>query len=154
MYATKMISPEKEEVTFNQAVLVEGVAVELWLLRVEGMMKETLCRALFATYNSLKSTKKEGLERWIRDCKGQMQITAAQINWTFEVERVLTELGKGNLPAKKKPMKSLYKKWKVWPDCPVHRDCVRISCQSALGMHVSCLVSAVPHAAVRCSDNR
>ncbi len=45
-------------------------------------MRQTLRKQLFQTFTSLKSTKKDGLEKWIHDCKGQMQITAAQINWT------------------------------------------------------------------------
>ena len=80
-----------------QAVLVEGVPVETWLLRVETMMRDSLKKLLVNTFASLKATKKDGLDKWVHESKGQMQITSAQINWTGEVERVLIELGKGVL---------------------------------------------------------
>ena len=121
--AKSMIASDGETVPFTSPVQVEGLPVEVWLKRVEDKMRETVQHCLIATVEDLqhnvylpkKPIKRENLKPWLETHEGQCLITAAQINWTKEVERAIAEYGVmgGGGRRKGTPVYKLYKKWKI-----------------------------------------
>ena len=109
--ARKMIEPGGEAVDFVQPVQVEGEPVEHWLGKVEEMMRTTLRKYLWITYENLRAKPKE-LAPWLNNHYGQLLITAASLNWTAEVDKVLREVQQGTT-TKKNPVRSYFKKWKM-----------------------------------------
>eukprot|EP01063_Lacrimia_lanifica_P009197 TRINITY_DN1620_c2_g3_i1.p1 TRINITY_DN1620_c2_g3~~TRINITY_DN1620_c2_g3_i1.p1 ORF type:complete len:4609 (+),score=2253.81 TRINITY_DN1620_c2_g3_i1:158-13984(+) len=109
--AKKMKEPCGEMVTFDSPVQVEGEPVEHWLGKIEDMMRITLKKKLWETYERLKEKPKE-LFAWLSNHHGQLLITAASTNWTTETEKVLRDIVNGTA-TKKNPMRSMFKKWKM-----------------------------------------
>jgi len=130
--AKAMIAADTERVEFLTAVPggepkatsidIDG-AVEGWLLRVEERMRDTVRFCLIRTldklqrdvYNPKKKIDVKALRDWIKNCQGMSIITASQINWSVEVERVLKEYMArgGGGKRKRSPVYKLYKKWKI-----------------------------------------
>jgi dynein heavy chain len=123
LVAKAMSAADGEKVPFTSHVLVEGVQVEKWLKNVEDKMRETVHRCLITTLDELQQKvyqpkapiQRDVLKSWLERNQGMCLITAAQMNWTKEVERVLHDysaLGGGGR-RKRTPVYRLYKKWKI-----------------------------------------
>jgi len=97
-----IFSPDGEYLPFVQPVITEGRPEE-WLNKVEEGMFATTKKHLLKTVEDSKTMKKEA---WVRQCQGQMIITAGQIIWTTECEKALSDP-----EVAKKALKLLRKKW-------------------------------------------
>ncbi|EKX36467.1 hypothetical protein GUITHDRAFT_97557 [Guillardia theta CCMP2712] len=90
--AIAMNSPDGESVLFTSHITIDG-PVEVWLLEIENVMRQTLRKVLNQTLSSMKGTKRE---KWVNDFPGQLLITAGQMQWTSECEKGLLDSEKGN----------------------------------------------------------
>jgi len=97
-----MYSPDGEYVSFVNPIITEGRPEE-WLNHVEIAMFATTKKHLKSTLDHHKGTKKE---KWVKENKGQCLISAGQIVWTGECERVLSES-----ESPKSALRQLKKKW-------------------------------------------
>lgn len=100
--ALGMNSPCGEQVLLASNVIVAG-AVEMWLLRIEAAMVNTLEKIFAQCLIGYKGKK----EKWIKDFPGQLLISCGQTAWTNECIKALNEVAKGE----KKALKQLKKKW-------------------------------------------
>ena len=110
-----MISPENELVRLVPIVQAEG-PVEDWLTALEASMRSTLKTLLPACYDAMKKDGNNRRDKWILakggqaeyGWPGQLLITAGQIGWTKECEKVLIEAEKSHKQGALRPLK---KKW-------------------------------------------
>eukprot|EP00727_Mastigamoeba_balamuthi_P014495 m51a1_g9670 putative dynein heavy chain axonemal (5182) ;mRNA; r:1243469-1265072 len=95
--ALKMISAEGEEVTFLNSVMCEG-GVETWLQSVEEQMIKTLNKELYHAligFSKFKKDKQNKQDKFLKHTPGQLIITSAQITWTQNCVKALTDLESG-----------------------------------------------------------
>ena len=97
---------DKEYLAFISPIVTQG-RPEDWLNDIEAGMFATTKKNLLKTLEDSKGMKKE---KWVREYHGQFLITAGQIIWTAECEKVLADhegMGGGGKAA----LKLLKKKW-------------------------------------------
>ena len=82
LFATKMISPEKEVLElYPSPVQVDHKAVEEWLKEIETRMRTTVKQNLFLAYKDARAQKKkDDVEKWVKKHCGQALITASQVS--------------------------------------------------------------------------
>nr|CAD7395754.1 unnamed protein product [Timema poppensis] len=100
-----MFSAEGEYIDFSSAIILEG-PVELWLCRVEDMMRLTLREQLKLCRASLRKNLNKR-DKWLKDWPGQLCITSSQIQWTTDCTRTLLQC---KMMEAKKPLKKLRRK--------------------------------------------
>nr|CAD7455963.1 unnamed protein product [Timema tahoe] len=100
-----MFSAEGEYIDFSSPIILEG-PVELWLCRVEDMMRLTLREQLKLCRASLRKNLNKR-DKWIKDWPGQLCITSSQIQWTTDCTRTLLQC---KMMEAKKPLKKLRRK--------------------------------------------
>ncbi|KAJ9574124.1 hypothetical protein L9F63_008538, partial [Diploptera punctata] len=100
-----MFSADGEYVEFSHSVPLEG-PVEIWLCKVESVMRVTLRDQLKLCRVALRKnlTKRD---KWIKDWPGQLCITSSQEKWTTDCTRTLVHC---KALESKKPMRKLRKK--------------------------------------------
>jgi len=92
-----MTSDEGEEWEFEVPVKPEG-SVEDWMNKVDDEMKSSL--TLMAKKSVFNYAKTDRIE-WICDQIGMIALLGTQIWWTFAVEDVFVQVGRGNKHAMK-----------------------------------------------------
>jgi dynein heavy chain, axonemal len=92
----------REKLPLNGAIVTEGRPEE-WLNDVEAAMFAACKSTLYNVLEGAKATKKE---KWVKENQGQCIITAGQILWTLDCEKVLSDPDTA-----KKGMRQLKKKW-------------------------------------------
>ena len=85
-----MYSGEKERVDFL-AKIVPTSQVEVWLLQIEGQMRESLADMAIRCVDAYKTEKSR--EDWLLNWPGQMVLCGSQLYWTMEVEEALGNAG-------------------------------------------------------------
>ena len=80
--------------------------------QIEFAVKLSLRKQLALTLLPIKSAPKKKREHWIRSSIGQLLVLSAQIWWTSQCEKALSDYGNGN----KSALRKLKKQWKKYVD--------------------------------------
>ncbi|XXQ31513.1 AAA+ ATPase domain-containing protein [Plasmodiophora brassicae] len=99
-----MVAEDGEKVRFLYGIATQG-PVEVWLIKVEKSMRETLRKHMQEAVATVQKSMSKR-ENWIRSTIGQMLITSGQVAWTSECTRALADPQKA-----RKALKQTRNRW-------------------------------------------